>query len=249
MYVRLAFAVAAHLEPDILIVDEVLAVGDAEFQKKCLGKMKDVSDREGRTVLFVSHDMQAISTLTDTCIYLENGSIHSSGPTNDIINNYINNSRNKEIIYIATEKSDIPKITRVELLTTLPNNVHHNGEDLSIKIKVIVPFAIRSAWLAIQINDNKERNYIQVSISNTEMPLFDHAGDYEVIATLPKCKLFMGKYFINIYIAEPPGGQIFESLLQICPFEIVMFNNYREYPWREGECAYIENSAWKISKI
>ena len=73
MYVRLAFGVAAHLEPEILIVDEVLAVGDAEFQKKALGKMKDVSDKEGRTVLFVSHNIAAIKTLCDTAIVLDNG--------------------------------------------------------------------------------------------------------------------------------------------------------------------------------
>src|ERR1019366_638660 len=74
MYVRLAFAVAAHLEPEILIVDEVLAVGDAEFQKKCLGKMKDISG-EGRTVLFVSHNMETISALTKNSILLDQGKI------------------------------------------------------------------------------------------------------------------------------------------------------------------------------
>jgi lipopolysaccharide transport system ATP-binding protein len=75
MYVRLAFAVAAHLEPEILVVDEVLAVGDAQFQKKCLGKMQDVSRNEGRTVLFVSHNMQAISNLCNKGIYLANGAL------------------------------------------------------------------------------------------------------------------------------------------------------------------------------
>src|SRR4030043_1860327 len=74
MYVRLAFAVAAHLEPEILLVDEVLAVGDAAFQKKCLGKMEDVS-KEGRTILFVSHNMGAVRTLTNRCIYLNEGRI------------------------------------------------------------------------------------------------------------------------------------------------------------------------------
>ncbi|MBK7099096.1 MAG: ABC transporter ATP-binding protein [Sphingobacteriales bacterium] len=75
MYVRLAFAVAAHLEPDILIVDEVLAVGDAEFQKKCIGKMKDVSEQEGRTVLFVSHNMSAIQNLCKNALLLNQGSV------------------------------------------------------------------------------------------------------------------------------------------------------------------------------
>jgi lipopolysaccharide transport system ATP-binding protein len=90
MYVRLAFAVAAHLEPEILIVDEVLAVGDAEFQKKALGKMQDVSRGEGRTVLFVSHNMGSIENLCTTAIYMEKGGIKNIGRVNDIIGYYFN---------------------------------------------------------------------------------------------------------------------------------------------------------------
>ncbi|MBK8805325.1 MAG: ABC transporter ATP-binding protein [Bacteroidales bacterium] len=92
MYVRLAFAVAAHLEPEILIVDEVLAVGDAEFQKKALGKMKDVSQGQGRTVLFVSHNMGAVRNLCTRCIMLGNGSMSMNGTTEEVINNYMNSS-------------------------------------------------------------------------------------------------------------------------------------------------------------
>ena len=91
MYVRLAFAVAAHLEPEILIVDEVLAVGDAEFQKKCLGKMKDVSG-QGRTVLFVSHNMEAVKNLTESSIVLKNGLLIYRGDTSSAINQYLRNS-------------------------------------------------------------------------------------------------------------------------------------------------------------
>lgn len=90
MYVRMAFAVAAHLESEILIVDEVLAVGDAEFQKKCLGKMGDISKGEGRTVLFVSHNMAAISSLCPSCILLNNGQIFSQDTTAKIIDLYVN---------------------------------------------------------------------------------------------------------------------------------------------------------------
>ncbi|WP_375416572.1 polysaccharide ABC transporter ATP-binding protein [uncultured Hymenobacter sp.] len=89
MYVRLAFAVAAFLEPEILIVDEVLAVGDAEFQKKCLGRMQDVSHNDGRTVLFVSHNMAAVSNLCNTSLFLRNGTLQSQGPTEQIIEEYI----------------------------------------------------------------------------------------------------------------------------------------------------------------
>ena len=89
MYVRLAFAVSAFLEPEILIVDEVLAVGDAEFQKKCLGRMEDVSRNDGRTILFVSHNMAAVSNLCTSAVFLRNGTLQSMGPTDRIIEEYI----------------------------------------------------------------------------------------------------------------------------------------------------------------
>jgi lipopolysaccharide transport system ATP-binding protein len=92
MYVRLAFGVAAHLEPEILIVDEVLAVGDAEFQKKALGKMKDVSTKEGRTVLFVSHNLTAIQTLCSFAILMENGKVDKIGESKSVIDSYLSNS-------------------------------------------------------------------------------------------------------------------------------------------------------------
>lgn len=91
MYVRLAFAVAAHLEPEILIVDEVLAVGDADFQKKCLGKMKDVSANQGRTVLFVSHNMTAVKNLCTRAIFLKQGQLVQSGTADEVVNYYQSN--------------------------------------------------------------------------------------------------------------------------------------------------------------
>lgn len=102
MYVRLAFAVAAHLEPEILIIDEVLAVGDADFQKKCLGKMKDVSG-EGRTVLFVSHNIQAISNLCNTGVMLVNGMLDYSGNIEECIKRYMMSSRSTQLGSLALE--------------------------------------------------------------------------------------------------------------------------------------------------
>ncbi len=92
MYVRLAFAVAAHLEPEILLIDEVLAVGDASFQKKCLGKMEDVSRQEGRTIFFVSHNMGAINSLCDHAILLDRGKLVASGATSEITNRYLSST-------------------------------------------------------------------------------------------------------------------------------------------------------------
>ena len=89
MYIRLAFAVSAHLEPDILIIDEVLAVGDVEFQKKCLGKMKDVSQKDGRTILFVSHNMTAIKNICKTTLFIQHGKLQLAGNTEKKIKQYI----------------------------------------------------------------------------------------------------------------------------------------------------------------
>jgi len=123
MYVRLAFAVAAHLEPEILVVDEVLAVGDARFQKKCLGKMGDVT-REGRTVLFVSHNMTAIQSLCSRVIWLHNGRINGDGKPSQIISEYlqINASVNVEQIWDDVEKAPGNDKVRLHRIHVQPQN-------------------------------------------------------------------------------------------------------------------------------
>ncbi len=108
MYVRLAFAVAAHLEPDILIVDEVLAVGDAAFQRKCLGKLGDVRS-EGRTVLFVSHNMAAIRSLTNRAVWLDHGSVAADGPTPDVVSEYLSAVAGGEKGAVADLRDDRPR--------------------------------------------------------------------------------------------------------------------------------------------
>ena len=108
MYVRLAFAVAAHLNPEILIIDEVLAVGDAEFQKKCLGKMKDVSTQDGRTVLFVSHNMTAVNTLCNHVIWLNKGRVQDSGSPKSIISTYMNTSYSEMTEQVWDDDSKAP---------------------------------------------------------------------------------------------------------------------------------------------
>lgn len=127
MYVRLAFAVAAHLESEILIIDEVLAVGDAEFQKKCLGKMGDVTKNEGRTILFVSHNLQAVNTLCTHAIWLEHGKIKESGTTQIIINNYLSSSQQKLWFQSWEMMEDAPgnqflRMKSVELLPHLTSS-------------------------------------------------------------------------------------------------------------------------------
>ncbi|MDB5191556.1 MAG: tagH, partial [Segetibacter sp.] len=122
MYVRLAFAVAAHLEPEILIVDEVLAVGDVEFQKKCLGKMKDVSDRDGRTVLFVSHQMDSITRLCDSVIVMENGGIAFNGNTEKGLVYYLKGRSNSFSFADFTKQNTKPGNDSVKLLSVAAIN-------------------------------------------------------------------------------------------------------------------------------
>ena len=142
MYVRLAFAVAAHLEPEILIVDEVLAVGDAQFQKKCLGKMEQFSKHEGRTVLFVSHNMQAISNLCTTCIYLADGSVVLHDKVDRTIEKYLSqgellNTQDDITKKIESAKPDVDfKLTDIQLLQENKPVITSivNGKNLTIKI-------------------------------------------------------------------------------------------------------------------
>jgi len=131
MYVRLAFAVAAHLEPEILVVDEVLAVGDAAFQKKCLGKMEDVAKNEGRTVLFVSHNMAAINTLCTRGILLDSGGLLLNGTIDEVTPYYQAQSR-----IINTEQSDLSKAIhkgtgKAQFSSITVNPFNHSGEMLS----------------------------------------------------------------------------------------------------------------------
>jgi lipopolysaccharide transport system ATP-binding protein len=139
MYVRLAFAVAAHLESEILIVDEVLAVGDAEFQKKCLGKMKDVSEKQGRTVLFVSHNMQAIGTLSNSALLLNKGACVFYQNCNLAVESYISN---KTLSSISFENSITKPLcfNRISILNcdgALRNSFNHNEQ---IKIEFGINF-------------------------------------------------------------------------------------------------------------
>lgn len=143
MYVRLAFAVAAHLEPEILIVDEVLAVGDAQFQKKCLGKMEDVSKREGRTVLFVSHNMGTVQQLTQTSIVLDQGRLVFQGRTTEAINYYLQTAIDRttqiyEVEHASRKYLELPKsveFLRLEI-ENYPNKIIPFNADIHIRITV-----------------------------------------------------------------------------------------------------------------
>lgn len=140
MYMRLAFAVAAHLEPEILVVDEVLAVGDAEFQKKCLGKIDEVSRQEGRTVLLVSHNMAAVAELADRALLLDAGSVAVNGSVAEAVSTYLSRgARKATYTRPPNPRVSSPHIVRAEILTSDPNAVHRFGEPLEIRFWIRHP--------------------------------------------------------------------------------------------------------------
>jgi lipopolysaccharide transport system ATP-binding protein len=142
MYVRLAFAVAAHLEPEILIVDEVLAVGDAEFQKKCLGKMSDVANG-GRTVLFVSHNMSAVQDLCEDAIWIDKGAIIQSGPAKSIIAHYLSKKSYTKMLQKWDDLSTAPGNKTVRLLhAQIAPESGYDPNHLTVETPLILTFRI-----------------------------------------------------------------------------------------------------------
>lgn len=246
MYMRLAFAVAAHLDSDILLVDEVLAVGDAGFQRKCLGKMKDVSHK-GRTVLFVSHNMQAVSTLTSRCVVLDRGRCVFNGATREAIEVYLGQNGNNDFSYTAAPRDGEASVTRVELRTSAPNNIHRHGDALDVMITVHTPFAISDAAVSFQVISDSQQPIIHAWVADGETPLARAPGVYTATCHIPKARLYMGCYRLSVYFSEYFGGRRFDMVEHICPFEVVMHGIPRSRPWFPGTCTYLEDTSWTVT--
>lgn len=244
MKVRLGFSVAAHLEPEILIIDEVLAVGDFEFQKKCLGKMEEVSG-QGRTVLFVSHNMQAISTLTQNCIYLENGEVVVHSDTKTALGKYLQTENSKRGMYSKDPDPKINEILAVSLFTSNVGFTHHNGKQLRIEIEVNLQESIRNGNVSIQIFNNYDVPIIHSWIFNGERPILDQAGIHNLICVFPNLKLYQGEYYCRVILAANNGNQVIQVLDKICSFNVVMYEQSRAYQWEKDSCAYIEDFYWE----
>jgi lipopolysaccharide transport system ATP-binding protein len=212
MYVRLAFAVAAHLESEILIVDEVLAVGDAEFQKKCLGKMGDVSKGEGRTVLFVSHNMAAVKSLCNKGILLENGMIRTNGEIEHAISLYSNYNIDKSnYIHYSKNNSDITykkiSITNSDLYETYNFTIE---EDITIKFELQINKLNPQVSLFVIIKDLFETPVFSAEIKITEELVF---------LKIEKKFLTRGSYLIHSFIHIPQVTQL-EVAYNVCQFSI-----------------------------
>lgn len=215
MYVRLAFAVAAHLESEILIVDEVLAVGDAEFQKKCIGKMEDISAGDGRSILFVSHNMSAIAQLCGRGILMNKGRIEADSDINSAINQYLSVDTSQSFFI-----SDKTLTTYKDAYFTEIRIQSSNGEDKSIFL-VNEPINVS---FKINIKRNKDKYTLFCMIVNQRMNrVFAAESDFlEDTMTLRINQEFLvrGKYSIHAFIHIPRNKQ--EDVVEnVCHFEII----------------------------
>ena len=210
MYVRLAFAVAAHLESEILVVDEVLAVGDAEFQKKCLGKMNDVSKGEGRTVLFVSHNMASINNLCAKSILLNNGKLDFFDSTEKTINQYLKTKPKWISIKDRTDREGDQKIKlfRVDFLDTNYNKLKNVscGDDfiISLVFKKSSMFNPSKIEIGLGIDNLIQERLTLISnkISGEDIIMQKGIEEFEVKILIKKFSLAIGEYNITTFISS-----------------------------------------------
>ncbi|HPI30847.1 MAG TPA: polysaccharide ABC transporter ATP-binding protein [Bacteroidales bacterium] len=213
MYVRLAFAVAAHLDPEILIVDEVLAVGDSEFQKKALGRMQNVSHSEGRTVLFVSHNMSAIQTLCETCILLKNGKIVSNGKTIEVVSNYLKQNTANKAFNRPLQLNGNPTITK----GTIDEGLLFSTINLTIKsdIETFASIDFRlTDCLGIAIG------FGSIGAMNESQLISIYKGENCFTFSLNVSKLAIGQYTISLDLTVPDKAY-FDRIENCLMFEVI----------------------------
>ena len=240
MYVRLAFAVAAHLEPEILVVDEVLAVGDAAFQKKCLGKMGEVS-QEGRTVLFVSHNMGAIKALCQNALLLNCGQMQSVGNVGDVIDEYLSDAliEPESSFAITADPQKIAQFTKISVnnIEGRPAEKIAHDKTFSIKIQVFAKQKLPSSYIAMHIVDSDLQTIIFSRNFSPGRQVNDliSEGDHTYTISVPGNLLVPGFYRISVHLATSSPAILVDGHDNICKFEIYDSGSiYAEkgFPWR-----------------
>jgi homopolymeric O-antigen transport system ATP-binding protein len=231
MQLRLAFAVAAHLEPEILLIDEVLAVGDMEFQKKCMGKMEEVSNQHGRTILFVSHNMAAVANLCQNAVLIENGNVKSFGSATDMIQQYISDHDNHQYLSDQT-KTFLPNEKGVyfsEIYTSDENGSLQRdftlAQDIYLKIEIRNQKWNSDYTVGVGINS---ANGVRVMIDKKQM---NKTGAGETIycqIKIPKNVLTPGIYSLDLSI-EKPGIEMLDFIKNAISFEIIKSGTSYEY--------------------
>ena len=239
MYVRLAFAVASHLEPEILIVDEVLAVGDAQFQQKCLGKMGDVS-RTGRTVLFVSHNMSAVKSLCSRAVLLEHGCLTSDGEAGEVVNHYLTSRSNSNAV--GDIPYTLPRLSNGEArfdkvkLTTLDNQpirTLYFGQQFRVHAECEVSRDIPDAHFETSISTADGLHVLcATTIDEGGPPLYLRAGRHNVQATI-SATLLPNRYTIDLGVHHD-NGTTCDFVQRTLDFDVLKVAEYGGDHYRWG---------------
>ena len=224
MQVRLAFAIAAHLEPEILLVDEVLAVGDAAFQRKCLGKMEDVAG-EGRTILFVSHNMAAVEQLCSRCLFLEEGRLRADGPTSEVIADYLARSQGDAAISLARRSdrqgSGVLRFTRARLLGPgREEAAPRTGHPLSVALAyAATPAALEQPLVILVQFFNIHGQRLFSCLSRVAAPdMRCAAPEGEIVCHIPRLPLLPGRY--NTHIWCKVGEEVADRIGDAFPVDV-----------------------------
>lgn len=240
MMVRLGFAVAAHLDPEILVVDEVLAVGDSEFQKKAIGKMQDVSKGEGRTVLFVSHNMASIRALCNNGILLENGSVSFSGRINDVVDYYIAGQLNTDKV----DRNGSGEVTFSDY--SLGNDSVLLGDDLQVKFKLNFNKQYFSELLVtVCIFNEKSEPLVQAMNTDDDFNFGRLSGEtMEVECVIKGVNLSPGRYYVSLWAGTM--ADCFDNIRSCMSFYIEQGKKLiaREVPYSE-RFKVVNKSNWK----
>lgn len=228
MYVRLAFAVAAHLEPEILVVDEVLAVGDAQFQKKCLGKMGDVA-RGGRTVFFVSHNMSAITQLCSKGILIERGKIKAIGTTDEVVRKYLTVSdtkQNKVDLRIYQPRRGTGEVVFESACLQNALNVGCQefsiGDDIRIvfNIKTCGPYINKKIKLAVQLRNSDGLPICNMIDTDSDFQINNIQERETLSVNMLDLRLYPDTYFISLWVGSITSTETFDHVVDCLSFDI-----------------------------
>jgi len=252
MYLRLAFAVAAHLEPEVLVVDEVLAVGDAEFQKKCLGKMQEVSEG-GRTVLFVSHSMTAIVQLCDRCLLLKAGAVSLDGVASRVASAYFSDATASATgefdltSHPARSPQSTPTICRLRLYNArgTPSTSLYPDESCSIEIDYHSQAPIKDPRWAIAIEDYLGRRLLTLASYFQPGNISNLSGSGTVRCLIGPLSLGTGRYLISVSVGNKQR-ELIDSLDNAAWFEINWNNNFANgEPYSQIYGPILRQSHWE----
>ncbi|WP_299516989.1 ABC transporter ATP-binding protein [Mucilaginibacter sp.] len=227
MYVRLAFGVAAHLESEILVVDEVLAVGDAEFQKKCLGKMSDVSKGEGRTILFVSHNMESILKLCKQGIYLEKGKLFSQSAAEKVVFEYISES---DLPSTNQHTEDLNKHVKL-LKYALTKTNYRMSENIEFCIELLSSSINKLSGLCILIYNIYETRVAIIDLRCEELvEISKKKGHLYLEGVMKNINLIPGSYTMGLYLNSELCSGDYLNILKIQISEDLQQSAFIQYP-------------------